>query len=271
MSTVRRPGMAIGDPEDRLGRRQQSTGEDVLLDPRVRVAAGQHPVVRHGDGLNRDPPAGHHQPVQRLKVRGPEPVSDRLDHLHGQHGVVAAVDVAVIAQVDLDAVGQSRRGHPLTGQSLLLGGQRDRTDLRASRRRPDAQFAPARADFEHSAARPDARGVEESVDLAPLGLGEARCLAGGQAVEQRAGVRHGLVEELGEQVVGQVVVLGDVEPRLRAAVVLRIAAGAPRRSGRNRCRTDGTNSVSRLANSVSTPDEIGRSSSRRPCRTRRNR
>ena len=43
----------------------------------------------------------------------------------------------------------------------------------------------------------------------------------GQLVEQRAGVGHRLVEELGEQFVGQVVVLGDVVPGLLTAVVLR--------------------------------------------------
>ena len=84
----------------------------------------------------------------------------------------------------------------------------------------DAQFAPACADLEHSTSRPDARGVEKPVDLASLGVGEA-CLAGRKAAEQRTGVRHGLVEEHGEQVVGQVVVLGDVASRLPAAVVVR--------------------------------------------------
>ena len=106
------------------------------------------------------------------------------------------------------------------GKSLLLGRQGDRADVCASLRGADAQFAPAGADLEHSAAVPDARGVEKPVDLAPLGVGEA-CLAGRKAAEQRTGVRHGVVEELGEQVVGQVVVLGDVAPRLPAAVVVR--------------------------------------------------
>ena len=35
------------------------------------------------------------------EVRGPEPVSDRLDHLHRQHRVVASVDLAVVPQFDL--------------------------------------------------------------------------------------------------------------------------------------------------------------------------
>ena len=43
----------------------------------------------------------------------------------------------------------------------------------------------------------------------------------GELVEQRARVCHGLVEEFGEQLVRQVVVVGDVAPGLREAVVLR--------------------------------------------------
>ncbi len=151
------------------------------------VAAGQHPVVRHGDCLNRDPAAGHHEPIESLEVRGPEPVSDRLDHFDRQHSVVAAFDVAVVAQVDLDPVGQSGLGHPLTGQSLLLRGQRDRTDVCAPRRGADAQFAPAGADLEHSAARPDARGIEEPVDLSALCVGES-------VTRRRAGLSNSALE-----------------------------------------------------------------------------
>ena len=103
------PRVPLGDPDDRLGRRQQAAGEDVLLDPGIGVAGGQHSVVRHRDGLDRDPSARRHQPVEGLEVRRPEPVSHRLDHLHRHHGVVAAVDVAVVEQLDLHPVGQARR------------------------------------------------------------------------------------------------------------------------------------------------------------------
>ena len=95
-----------------------------------------------------------------------------------------------------------------------------RADVRATLGGAHAQFAPTGSDFEHPAARADVRGVEQPVDLAPLAGGQV-VVGRRQLVEQCARVRHRLVEELGEQLVGQVVVLGDVAPGLRTAVVLR--------------------------------------------------
>ena len=87
------PCVPLGDRDDRLGRGQQTAGEDVLLDPGIGVAGGQHSIVRHGDGLDRDASVRRHQPFERLEVRRPEPVSHRLDHLHRQHGVVTAAQL----------------------------------------------------------------------------------------------------------------------------------------------------------------------------------
>ena len=83
-----------------------------------------------------------------------------------------------------------------------------------------AQFAPAGADLQYPAARADARGVQQAVDLASLRVGQVG-RRGRQRVEQRARIRHRFVEELGEQIVGQVVVLGDVAARLGSALVVR--------------------------------------------------
>ena len=208
--------------------------------------------MRHGDGLNRDPATGRNQPVESLKVRGPEPVSDRLDHLDRQHGVVVAVDIAVVAQFDLDSVGQARFGHPLPGQSLLLGRQSDRTDVCASRRGADAQFAPAGTDLEHSAARPDARGVEEPVDLAALRVGEVR-LVGGQAA--RTAHWSTSWSRRGTRRTGRWT--GRSARRCCAAPALRLLCcdrgWRTTARGRNRCRTGGISSVNRLPNSVSRP------------------
>ena len=77
----------------------------------------------------------------------------------------------------------------------------------------DAQFAPAGTDLQHTATRSDPSRVEQPVDLAPLRVGQP-CRVAGQ-LEQRAGIGHRLVEEHGEQFVGEVVVLGDVAPGLR--------------------------------------------------------
>ncbi len=77
--------------------------------------------MRHEDRLDPDPPAGREDPVQGLEVRRPVLPADGLDHLHGDDGVVGPGDLAVVAEVDLDPVGEPRVGDPLAGELLLLG------------------------------------------------------------------------------------------------------------------------------------------------------
>jgi hypothetical protein len=61
--------------------------------------------------------------------------------------------------------------------------------------------------------------VKQAIDLASLRVGKVG-RGSRPSVEQRTRVRHGFVEELGEQVIGQVVVLGDIAARLCSAIVL---------------------------------------------------
>ena len=68
------------------------------------------------------------------------------------------------------------------------------------------QLSPPGPDLEHPGSIADTGGVEQAVDLSDLGLLERLPIVG----EQRRGVRHGLVQERREQVVGKVVVPGDV-------------------------------------------------------------
>jgi hypothetical protein len=82
--------------------------------------------------------------------------------------------------------------------------------------RPDRELSPAGADLEQPGAGAHADLVEQRVHLAPLGVGQ-RGLggdrpAGAVGVEQCRRVRHRLVQEQREQVVGQVVVAVDVAP-----------------------------------------------------------
>ena len=81
-------GLVAGDLVDHLDARQEAAGEDVLVDPGLAVAGGEHPVVRHRDRLDGDAAAGGEDLVDRLEVGAPELVADGLDHLDGQHGVV---------------------------------------------------------------------------------------------------------------------------------------------------------------------------------------
>ena len=103
--------------------------------------------------------------------------------------------------------------------ALLLLGQRHRSDLCAPRGRAEAQLAPTGADLEYPGAGAHPCDLQKAVDLAALRAGEV-AEGGRHRLEQCAGVGHRLVEELGEQFVGQVVVLGDVAAGLIRAVVL---------------------------------------------------
>ena len=170
--------VAPGDLVDHLDRGQEAAGEDVLVDPGVRSAGGEHPVVRHGDRLDPHPAAGCEDPVEGGEVRRPVVVADRLDHLDRQHRVVGPGHRPVVAQVDRHPVGEPGRGDPLAGQRLLLAGQRDRPDRRAAAGRADRQLAPAGADLEHPAALPDPGLVEQPLDLADLRAARSECRRG---------------------------------------------------------------------------------------------
>ena len=90
---------------------------------------------------------------------------------------------------------------------------------------PDRQLAPAGADLEQPGSWSHSRLVEQPVDLAPLRLAEdpvgrdRGTVSGG--LEQGRGVRHGLVEEQGEELVGQVIVVADVAARAVPCLFVR--------------------------------------------------
>ena len=199
------------------------------------------------------------------------------------HGVVLPAGVggrdgAVVAQLDVDPVGVAGRGDPLAGQLELLGRERDRVDVGAAAGGADRELAPAGADLEHPGALADAgrrRAAARSCAPAPPRgrrppeVPAARA-AVGVGLEQRRGVAQRRVEEQPEQVVGQVVVVGDqvARPGLVGLVevgALRDHEGAralqPRRDqGRHLGREDGEEAA-----------EVARRPRRRSCRPRRSR
>ena len=162
-----------GDADDRFDGRQESAGEDVLLDPGIRVARRQHSAVGHRDGLDRHPSTGGDQPVEglgstsaRSGSRRPRSSPPRSPRRSSRRRRGSRADRSPRDRTRPAAATRS------SGQLLLLGRQRDRSDRGAARRGTDAQLAPAGADLEHAAAGADLRGVEQAVDLAPLGVGQ---------------------------------------------------------------------------------------------------
>ena len=114
----------------------------------------------------------------------------------------------------------------------------------------------------------DAGAVQHAVDLAELGVGQV--VAG---LEPGRRVRHRLVEELLEQLVGQVVVPGDVGPAVLSGCSPRAPAAVRSTTCRSRCSAGGPGWTSgwRTGPAGRRGRCRGRSSSRRPCRPRRSR
>ena len=101
------------------------------------------------------------------------------------------------------------------GERRLLGGDRQTGDAAAVLGRREAgEAAPAAADLEHAVAGTEPEPLADPPVLAPLRVRER--LAG--MLEDGAGVRHRLVEHQLEEVVAEVVVVGDVPPRAQQAV-----------------------------------------------------
>ena len=162
-----------------------------------------------------------------------------LDHLHRNHGVIASGDVVIIAHLDSHPVRLGGRSDPLPGQPPLLFGGRDRADLGPAGGRADRQLAPPGADFQQPGTGADAGRIQQSVDLVALRVGQFGPRRR-QAIEPRAGIRHGFVEELDEQIAGQVVVVrGDLAHRLGAAGVRRTRSGPARPPQRRQAQRRG--------------------------------
>ncbi len=81
--------------------------------------------------------------------------------------------------------------------------------MAAARGGADGQFAPAGADLQQPGAGARTGQVQQLIDLRPLRPGQP-LPAGGQSVEDGRGIGECVVQEEGEEVVGQVVVVVDV-------------------------------------------------------------
>jgi len=74
--------------------------------------------------------------------------------------------------------------------------------------------APAAADLEHVVLGAEHERVAQPLELRPLGLGQGHL----GPLEEGAGIRHRLVEHHFEELVPEVVVVGDVPPCPRESV-----------------------------------------------------
>jgi hypothetical protein len=136
-----------------LDRRDEPAGEDVLVYPRAGGACLDHPIVPHGHRLQADPPLRCEQVLQGTEIGGPVLPADRLDHLHADDGVVAAVvsgEFAVVQQVDAHLAGYRRPRCPVARERGVLGHVGYGADEGAALGGPHREFAPAGADLQHA-------------------------------------------------------------------------------------------------------------------------
>ena len=152
-------------------------------------------------------------------------LADRLEHLDRGDLREAALDRPVVLLQDLGSAGQAGRGDPLSGELRLRRRDGHSGHPRAVFAGGDErEAAPAAADLEDVVARAEAKLVADPAELPQL------CLLQGVALllEDRAGVRHRLVEKEAEELVAEVVVVLDVaacEQRVLPVVQARARLG----------------------------------------------
>ena len=130
---------------------QQAAREDVGLDP-VRAAelrlVGD---VREGDRLEAHPATGSKRAIAGLEERREVLRADRLEHLDRDDGVVRAVDLAVVAELDVDEILEAGRADAVASPGRCCSSRdRDRRHPTAElARRVQGEAAPTGADLEH--------------------------------------------------------------------------------------------------------------------------
>ena len=99
--------------------------------------------------LEAQPAARAQRAIARLEERREVLGADRLEHLDRDDGVVRALDVAVVAQLDVDEVVEAGLADARAGELVLLLRDRDRRHPAAQlARRVQREPAPARADLQ---------------------------------------------------------------------------------------------------------------------------
>jgi hypothetical protein len=160
-------------------------------------------LLRHEDRLDCGCPAGLEHAVDRREI-GPELVgADRLEHLDRDDLAERPLHAAVVLFPDVDA----QAGGSCPREPRLLVRDREPGHAAAARRGCVlGEAAPPAADLEHVVAGPEGERLAQALVLRPLRVGERLA----RVLEHGAGVRHRLVEHQCEELVPEVVVVGDV-------------------------------------------------------------
>ena len=232
------PHLEAGGLEMREGlchRAHVHVGCDVGLDERAATRRG---AGLPGHLLQQQPSGRLQRPVQDACVGRVLLLADVFAHLDRAHRVElgVGVDLAVVLQSHLDAIGQAAVGDPLRDQVALLGREGDSGGVHpVSLGGVQDQRTPSAADVEQPHPGSQVELPADQVELGTLGIDQR--LVGPGEVRRRVG--HRVIEQQLVELVGQVVVVGD-----RGTVAQRGVqpSGQPglrgRRAGRQSDRTE---------------------------------
>src|ERR1700722_14700916 len=116
MCIVQSETIELGDLEpgaaallrDTLRGQQHAAWEDVGLDEVGTVAVALEEIVGDHDCLHDRRTAGRDVALQRAEIFRPVALPHRLDHLDRHDMVITALDVAIVAELEVDAIGKAR-------------------------------------------------------------------------------------------------------------------------------------------------------------------
>ena len=197
-------------------------------------------MAQAGDPVVEQPPTGRQQAGKALGIDVDPLGADVLDHADACDRVEALTgELAVVHDPDLDPIADPRLGDSAPGNPRLglREGDADHLDTVAGGGM-SGEAAPAAADVEHALAGSQPELGADELELVLLG----RLQRIGAAAEDRAAVGHRPIEEEGEELGRQVVVVADrpgvacprpasaARPKLR----LRRRGGRGQAAGRER-------------------------------------
>ncbi len=163
---------------------------------------------RHvGDAVIEHPPARLEHAGDPSRVLVDLPFANVLDHADAGHRVEPLLaQVAVVHHLELDPIADPGLAGPLgrqLGLRLRKGDPQRRCAVLPGG--VDSEAPPATADVEHPHSRLELQLAADQLELRALGVLERVR----SVLEQRAAVGHALIEEQGEELVRDVVVVAD--------------------------------------------------------------
>jgi hypothetical protein len=111
-----------------------SAGENVFLNPIAAVAIAVIAVIRNRDRLHRQQAVGCKKVVAFFKKCGEVTMTNGLNHFNRDDAIIAAGQVPVVTQLNVDQVRESCFINTLTRQCELLFGNSHRRDATADTR-----------------------------------------------------------------------------------------------------------------------------------------